>query len=144
MMMDLNLVLTFSEAADKWGFRDGNTLRKAVERNRFQEDEIRKSGNVWLTTYDAMYRVFGEPQSLHYHIYYAEIVEISARCIKEKLDFMEEVQDIYNMALHHLHQQHSVALVESKQHPHMIARMFTTQEDMDVWFHYFAKRISKE
>ena len=31
-MIDLTQVLTFSEAAEKWGLANGNTLRKAVER----------------------------------------------------------------------------------------------------------------
>lgn len=61
-MIDLNQVMTFSEAAEKWGLANGNTLRKAVERKRFQPDEIRKSGDVWLTTYRAMARVFGQPR----------------------------------------------------------------------------------
>lgn len=61
-MIDLNQVLTFSEAAEKWGLANGNTLRKAVERKRFHDDEIRKSGDVWLTTYEAMQRVFGQPR----------------------------------------------------------------------------------
>ena len=61
-MIDLTQVLTFSEAAEKWGLANGNTLRKAVERKRFHSDEIRKSGDVWLTTYQAMLRVFGQPR----------------------------------------------------------------------------------
>ncbi|MGC6767744.1 helix-turn-helix domain-containing protein [Enterococcus sp. LJL128] len=58
-MIDLNQVLTFTEAAERWGLASGNTLRQAVSRGRFQENEIRKSGTVWLTTYEAMSRVFG-------------------------------------------------------------------------------------
>ena len=55
-MIDLNQVMTFTEAADKWGFANGNTIRKAVERNKFLPAEIRKSGDVWLTTYAAGFR----------------------------------------------------------------------------------------
>ena len=61
-MIDLSQVMTFTEAAEKWGLANGNTIRKAVERKRFQENEIRKSGDVWLTTYEAMQRVFGNPK----------------------------------------------------------------------------------
>lgn len=61
-MIDLTQVLTFSEAAEIWGLANGNTLRKAVERNRFLPGEVRKSGDVWLTTYDAMKRLYGEPK----------------------------------------------------------------------------------
>lgn len=58
-MVDLTQVLTFTEAAEKWQLAGGNTLRQAVARGRFYEEEIRKSGTVWLTTYEAMTRVFG-------------------------------------------------------------------------------------
>lgn len=61
-MIDLNQVLTFTEAAEKWGLAGGNTIRQAVLRDKFEGYEIKKSGTVWLTTYDAMYRVFGEPK----------------------------------------------------------------------------------
>lgn len=60
-MINLDEVLTFTEAAEKWGFSNGATIRKAVERNKFKIEEVKKSGNVWLTTYDAMERVFGLP-----------------------------------------------------------------------------------
>ncbi|MBO0470678.1 hypothetical protein JZO66_08975 [Enterococcus sp. DIV0242_7C1] len=59
-MIDLNQVLTFTEAAEKWGLAGGNTIRQAVLRKKFEAHEIKKSGTVWLTTYEAMYRVFGE------------------------------------------------------------------------------------
>ena len=39
-MIDLNQVMTFTEAADKWGFANGNTIRKAVERNKFVKVEM--------------------------------------------------------------------------------------------------------
>ena len=58
-MIDLRQVLTFTEAATKWGLASGNTLRQAAARGRFEEGEVRKSGTVWLTTYEAMTRVFG-------------------------------------------------------------------------------------
>ena len=66
--------MTFTEAADKWGFANGNTIRKAVERNKFLPAEIRKSGDVWLTTYAAMLRVFGQPRKLDEVITYQETV----------------------------------------------------------------------
>ena len=62
-MINLDEVLTFTEAADKWGLADGKTIRKAVERGRFEQKENKKSGNVWLTTYAAMQRVFGSPRT---------------------------------------------------------------------------------
>lgn len=75
-MIDLTQVLTFSEAAEKWGLANGNTLRKAVERNRFQAGEVRKSGDVWLTTYDAMKRLYGEPKATSISITQKELTTI--------------------------------------------------------------------
>ncbi|MGX7350431.1 helix-turn-helix domain-containing protein [Enterococcus canis] len=60
-MIDLNQVLTFTEAAEKWGLANGSTIRQAALRGKFTDEEVRKSGTVWLTTYDAMLRVFGAP-----------------------------------------------------------------------------------
>lgn len=62
-MLSLDQVMTLSEAADKWGFSDGATIRKAIERGKFQDHQIKRSGRVWLLTYDAMEKVFGQPQA---------------------------------------------------------------------------------
>lgn len=56
---NLNSVMTLSEAAEKWGLSNGSTIRKAIERGKFQSDEIKQSGSVWIITYSAMERVFG-------------------------------------------------------------------------------------
>jgi len=56
---DLNSVMTLSEAAKKWGLSDGSTIRKAIERGKFEQYEIKQAGDVWITTYSAMERVFG-------------------------------------------------------------------------------------
>lgn len=61
---DLEKVLTLSEAASRWKLSDGASIRKAIERKKFKKHEIRKSGGIWLITYDAMTRVFGpEPNN---------------------------------------------------------------------------------
>jgi|GEM_PF-270594 len=57
--IDLSAVMTLSEAAKKWGLSDGSTIRKAIERDKFRQDEIKQAGEVWITTYSAMERVFG-------------------------------------------------------------------------------------
>jgi hypothetical protein len=57
--INLNDIITLSEAAEKWGLADGSTIRKAIERDKFEIDEIKQAGSVWITTYDAMERVFG-------------------------------------------------------------------------------------
>lgn len=56
---ELDCVMTLSEAAKKWGLSDGSTIRKAIERGKFEQNEIKQAGNVWIITYSAMERVFG-------------------------------------------------------------------------------------
>lgn len=56
---ELDSVMTLSEAAKKWGLSNGSTIRKAIERGKFQTNEIKHAGDVWVTTYSAMERVFG-------------------------------------------------------------------------------------
>ncbi|EKQ50217.1 MULTISPECIES: helix-turn-helix domain-containing protein [unclassified Clostridium] len=56
---NLNSVMTLSEAAKKWGLAGGSTVRKAIERGKFEQDEVKQAGDVWITTYSAMERVFG-------------------------------------------------------------------------------------
>jgi hypothetical protein len=57
---NLSEVMTLSEAAKKWGFSDGSTIRKAIERGKFETYEIKQAGDIWITTYSAMERVFGK------------------------------------------------------------------------------------
>ncbi|BCZ46670.1 hypothetical protein psyc5s11_27370 [Clostridium gelidum] len=56
---ELDCVMTLSEAAKKWGLSNGSTIRKSIERGKFEQDEIKQAGDVWITTYSAMERVFG-------------------------------------------------------------------------------------
>lgn len=61
--IDLKKVLTLNEAAGRWRLADGASIRKAIERKRFKEYEIRKSGSIWLISIYGMERVFGpEPK----------------------------------------------------------------------------------
>ena len=61
------MVMTTNEAAERWGL-SAVTVKHACsgyKKNapRFTENECRKSGKVWLVSYDGMVRVFGaEPQ----------------------------------------------------------------------------------
>lgn len=55
----LDKVFTLKEAAKKWLLADGSTIRKAIEREKFKDSEIKQSGSVWLVTSDGMERVFG-------------------------------------------------------------------------------------
>lgn len=59
----LQLVMTTSEAAERWGKSD-ITIRHACTGYkkappRFKEGEFRQSGKVWLITVEGMTRVFG-------------------------------------------------------------------------------------
>ncbi len=56
---DLSTIMTLSEAAKKWNLSDGSTIRKAIERKKFQKNEIKLAGDIWIVTYSAMERVFG-------------------------------------------------------------------------------------
>lgn len=56
---DLGSIMTLSEAAKKWGLSDGSTIRKAIERGKFDKNEIKQAGDVWIVTCSAMERVFG-------------------------------------------------------------------------------------
>ncbi|HEX9025912.1 MAG TPA: helix-turn-helix domain-containing protein [Clostridium sp.] len=57
---DLNSVMTLSEAAKKWGLSDGSTIRKSIERGKFEQHEIKQAGGVWIISCNAMERVFGD------------------------------------------------------------------------------------
>lgn len=56
-------VMTFKEASEKWNVSTSN-LRNNVRNGRFEDDEVRKSGEVWLVTERAMKRLYGEPKDL--------------------------------------------------------------------------------
>ena len=56
-------VMTFPEACRRWNLGE-STLRKAALDGRFLEDEVRKSGKIWLVTHSAMERLYGkEPRN---------------------------------------------------------------------------------
>lgn len=54
-------VMSIKEIAELWEL-DTSTLRKAIARGEFTEDEVRKSGGTWLIRKSAIYRVYGEPK----------------------------------------------------------------------------------
>lgn len=121
-MVNLDEVLTFTEAAEKWGLADGKTIRKAVERKRFQAHEIKKSGNVWLTTYDAMYRVFGEPRNHPTILYYYELYDENERM--ELGHFIAKAEEAIQRG-------ESVSVVESKERPERILCIIKTLEELE-------------
>ena len=62
---EIEEVLTLQEAAVLWEKDDANLRRECIklekgETSKFNNGEIRKSGNVWLIKKSAIIRVFGE------------------------------------------------------------------------------------
>lgn len=136
-MVNLDEVLTFSEAAEKWGLADGKTIRKAVERQRFLPHEIKKSGNVWLTTYEAMYRVFGEPRNHPAILFFKDLY---------KQDFSLELKKFLEAAQTVINNGELVSIVESKEHPEKIICILKTMEDLEGMkrrLQYFLKGIEE-
>lgn len=121
--MKLDEVLTFSEAAEKWGLADGKTIRKAVERQRFLPHEIKKSGNVWLTTYAAMQRVFGEPKADMVVLYYRDIIANE--------NIAEILEDYFEKAAIAIEKGEMVSVVESKENPDKILYILKTKEELE-------------
>ena len=61
---ELDAVMTFAEATEKWGLAD-STLRKLVKTNKLTENvDYRKSGKVWLITREAMEKVYGKLEEI--------------------------------------------------------------------------------
>ena len=52
-------VMTFAEASEKYDVAV-STLRHRQRDGRFQNGDTRKSGSIWLVTYEAMRRLYGD------------------------------------------------------------------------------------
>lgn len=126
-MIDLNRVLTFTEAAEKWGLAGGNTLRQAVLRGKFEPHEIKKSGTVWLTTYDAMHRVFGEP---HSDIFQITLVEIIASLKKTQAADRESFNKRIAQALEN---SQKLAITESIMGKEVVLYIFSSYPEYENW-----------
>lgn len=126
-MIDLNRVLTFTEAAEKWGLAGGNTLRQAVLRGKFEPHEIKKSGTVWLTTYDAMHRVFGEP---HADIFQIPLVEIIASLKKTPAADRESFNKRIAQALEN---SQKLAITESIMGKEIVLYIFSSYTEYENW-----------
>lgn len=122
-MVNFDEVMTFTEAAEKWGLADGKTIRKAVERGRFEPHEIKKSGNVWLTCYDAMCRVFGEPKKEMEKLYYHDLM-------KEENPFAM-LSAFYQKAEQAIERGEMVCITESREHPERILTIIKTKEELE-------------
>ncbi len=132
-MIDLNQVMTFTEAADKWGFANGNTIRKAVERNKFLPAEIRKSGDVWLTTYAAMLRVFGQPRKLDEVITYQEIAELITDAVYLYKNVDLEMNSIFRRIAGAIEKRQTITVVESRNKSERILMVVKTRDDLEAF-----------
>lgn len=139
LVIDLNQVLTFSEAAEKWGLANGNTLRKAVERQRFHTDEIRKSGDVWLTTYDAMLRVFGQPRKSEEVISIEEIYQLVSRSVYNDKEAKNELNNVFHRIYQVIMNHKTVTVIASKEHSESIVMIIKSDADAQA----FEKRIER-
>lgn len=126
-MIDLNRVLTFTEVAEKWGLAGGNTLRQAVLRGKFEPHEIKKSGTVWLTTYNAMHRVFGEP---HVDIFQIPLVEIIASLKKTQAADRESFNKRIAQALEN---SQKLAITESIMGKEIVLYIFSSYPEYENW-----------
>lgn len=135
-MIDLSQVLTFSEAADKWGFANGNTLRKAVERNKFLPGEVRKSGDVWLTTYEAMSRVFGQPRITDITLSYNDISDLVVQSVYHQNESQQKIQTLLQSLHIALKENKTISIIESIEHPERIIVVIKTPEDLSSFERY--------
>lgn len=135
-MIDLSQVLTFSEAADKWGFANGNTLRKAVERNKFLPGEVRKSGDVWLTTYEAMSRVFGQPRITDMTLSYNDISDLLVQSVYYQKEPLQKIQTLLQSLHTALRENKTISIIESIEHPERIIVVIKTSEDLASFERY--------
>lgn len=140
-MIDLTQVLTFSEAADKWGLASGNTLRKAVERNKFFPEEIRKSGDVWLTTYDAMLRVYGTPPCSDFIISLDEFTSLLSDSAFLKEDIHDQIQSMFSSMQTTIDQKKTITILRSYDHPETIFSIIKTNEELQLTFKYLKRYL---
>lgn len=140
-MIDLTQVLTFSEAAEKWGFASGNTLRKAVERKRFNPDEIRKSGDTWLTTYEAMVRVFGLPRKAHHTLSLYEMGQMAASSLYSENNYNEELDKMMDSIQEAVSNNEVMTIIE-KDDPSNIISIIKTQEDLENFLKVMKRYLS--
>ena len=60
--MSLYDVMSSSEAEERWGLPTG-AVRQSIHRGKLKgHSGVRKSGNTWLITIDAMKEIYGEPK----------------------------------------------------------------------------------
>lgn len=137
-MIDLSQAMTFTEAAEKWGLANGNTIRKAVERKRFQENEIRKSGDVWLTTYEAMQRVFGNPKHSDLTISMTSLSQYISQSIYKDNDAKKQLKKIITDIQKAIIQHKTVTITTHDDQEHIVM-ILKNETDVET----FTKNINR-
>lgn len=158
---ELDFVMTLSEAAKKWGLSNGATIRKAIERGKFDKNEIKQSGDVWITTYSAMEKVFGrikneddayviydDFESVYLtKMYYEYAYVISLRYIKaplyeEKAKEIEEkyqhVKEIFLKALKAIRNNQKVIIKKSRNNK--VREVLCTENEFFLYLDVFHSR----
>lgn len=147
---ELNSVMTLSEAARKWGLSDGSTIRKAIERGKFEKYEIKQAGDVWITTYSAMERVFGDIKNekdafviyddFLYYIYRhynsdASFDYLKGKYLEKKIKENEEayqyIKEVFTKALSAIRDNHNV--IFKKKRNNKVMMVMCTEKEL---FHY--------
>lgn len=58
-----DLILSFSDAAEKWGF-DDSKLRRHIKEGKLKVGvDVQKYGKQWVITKEAMFKYYGEPKT---------------------------------------------------------------------------------
>lgn len=156
--VNLNSVMTLSEAAKKWGLANGSTIRKAIERGKFEKDEIKQAGDVWITTYSAMERVFGSIKNEEdaYVIYddfetvyltkayfeFAQLAYFSGPLVDVKTKELEikyqYIRDVFIKGLKALRNNKKIIIKKSKDN--QIKQVIVTEDEFYLYIEAFRSR----
>lgn len=123
--INLDMIMSLSEAAEKWRLADGSSIRKAIERGKFKHNEVKRCGSVWIITYPAMQRVFGPivERANDYTISYTEFYQLLS---------LVQNQDFFNRAKAFLTgKKHKINFAESEHAQRLktiVAEAFTCLE----------------
>lgn len=77
-LITIDDIMSLSEAARRWGFKEASTIRNAIRNKKFLANEHRKSDGTWFVTKQGMMRVYGPevehdyPTLIVNQIYYDE------------------------------------------------------------------------
>lgn len=146
----LNSVMTLSEAAKKWGLSDGSTIRKAIEKGKFQKDEIKQAGDVWITTYSSMERVFGnikneeneyiiydDFENAIFKLYLADASldyargEVRERKLKENEEAYQYIKEVFVKALNAVRNNRKIIIKKSRNNK--VRQIINTEKELFMY-----------